>query len=407
MLQHNQNKQIIPIGGNAWTSNGGKITENGLTDWNNSQIDCKIYFKIAQSGKLNISILLKPEGNESKISVNIAGKSIEFSTEGNTEKEYFVGQWDNIQKGYVTVVIKGVSKTGATFGTLTSLTVSGNTVNNELSFVKSNKDDFFHWGRRGPSVHLNYSIDAIENIEWFYNEVTVPEENDIIGSYFMANGFEEGYFGMQVNSDQERRILFSIWSPFKTDDPITIPQEQKILLLKKGMDVFTGEFGNEGSGGQSYLKYNWKAGNTYKFLLQGKPTNDNCTIYTAYFFAPEENQWRIIASFSRPETTTYLKCLHSFLENFMPETGNKERMAFYNNQWVFNTKNGWTEINQIILTGDNTAQEKYRLDYGGGEKEGKFYLRNCGFFNSNTRLNSQFTRPVNGKSPEIDFSKLS
>lgn len=35
--------------------------------------------------------------------------------------------------------------------------------------------------------------------------------------------------------------------------------------------MYTGEFGNEGSGGQSYLKYNWKAGNTYKFLLQKKP----------------------------------------------------------------------------------------------------------------------------------------
>ena len=26
-------------------------------------------------------------------------------------------------------------------------------------------------------------------------------------------------FGIQVNSDSERRVLFSIWSPFSTDDP--------------------------------------------------------------------------------------------------------------------------------------------------------------------------------------------
>ena len=60
----------------------------------------------------------------------------------------------------------------------------------------------------------------------------------------MANGFGEGYYGIQVNSDTERRILFSIWSPFKTDDPNSIPDDQKIKLLKKGKGVTSGEFGN-------------------------------------------------------------------------------------------------------------------------------------------------------------------
>jgi len=32
-------------------------------------------------------------------------------------------------------------------------------------------------------------------------------------------------------------------------------------MPKKGKDVYTGEFGNEGSGGQSYRKYMWKSGN--------------------------------------------------------------------------------------------------------------------------------------------------
>ena len=31
----------------------------------------------------------------------------------------------------------------------------------------------------------------------------------------MANGFGEGYFGIQVNGPNERRVLFSVWSPFK------------------------------------------------------------------------------------------------------------------------------------------------------------------------------------------------
>jgi hypothetical protein len=47
-------------------------------------------------------------------------------------------------------------------------------------------------------------------------EITVPVGQDPIGSYFMANGFGEGYFGFQVNSKTERRVLFSVWSPFRT-----------------------------------------------------------------------------------------------------------------------------------------------------------------------------------------------
>lgn len=33
-------------------------------------------------------------------------------------------------------------------------------------------------------------------MEWFYNEVTVPKGYDAIGTYAMAIGFGEGYFGI-------------------------------------------------------------------------------------------------------------------------------------------------------------------------------------------------------------------
>lgn len=163
----------------------------------------------------------------------------------------------------------------------------------KIAFVQNNDGNFYYWGRRGPSVHLSYQVPTDKNIEWYYNELTVPVGQDIIGSYYMANGFGEGYFGIQVNTDTERRILFSVWSPFVTDDPAAIPDSKKIKLLKKGEGVITGEFGNEGSGGQSYLKYNWIAGNTYKFLLRGVPQKDNSTTYSAYFFCARIKQMAI------------------------------------------------------------------------------------------------------------------
>ena len=177
-------------------------------------------------------------------------------------------------------------------------------------------------------------------------------------------------------------------------------------MLKKGNNVYTGEFGNEGAGGQSYLVFPWKAGNTYKFLLRGEPQQDNSTIYTAYFFAPEVQKWLLIASFKRPATHTYLKRLHSFLENFMLGTGNQQRMALYGNAWVMDKNGIWTAINAARFTADQTARKRYRLDYAGGVLGNAFFLKNCGFFVPSTPIDSQFNIEKPAQHPVIDFSKL-
>ena len=274
------------------------------------------------------------------------------------------------------------------------------------AFVRTDEGNFYYWGRRGPSVHLNYPTPAGADVEWFYNEVTVPEGQDVLGSYFMANGFAEGYFGMQVNSATERRILFSVWSPYKTDDPKSIPDDQKIKMLRKGEDVHTGEFGNEGAGGQSYLRYNWQTGNTYRFLLQGTPSGDSTTTYTAYFFAPEQGTWRLVASFKRPHTHTYLKRLHSFLENFIPDTGDKGRRVYFGNQWIRGTSGSWAELTQARFTADATARKGYRMDYAGGSDKQRFFLQNCGFFADYTEIGKEFDRTATGRGPVVELGKL-
>jgi hypothetical protein len=396
---------VVPIGGNAWTFNGGLINKSGLSQWESSQTVCKSYVYLALTGSLKLSLLMNANG-KSNINVTINGKAISLTAESTVEKDFMVGEWQIKGKGYTAIEIQGISKTATSFGSLSAISISGSAVNEASAFVKDNIDNYFYWGRRGPSVHLNYTMPADKNVEWFYNEITVPIGNDVIGSYFMANGFAEGYFGMQVNSASERRILFSIWSPYKTDNPASIPPEFKITLNKKGNNVYSGEFGNEGAGGQSYLVYPWKAGSTYKFLTQAKPTLNNSTTYTSYFFSPEENKWLLIASFNRPQTNTYLKRLHSFLENFTPETGYLERKVFFDNQWVMDDKKEWTELNRIKFTADQTARKNFRRDYSGGLMDGKFYLKNCGFFNESTTIDSYFSRPTKGIKPVIDFSQL-
>ncbi len=399
----------VPLGGNTWRTDrdttGGYISNEGIVNWTSSNATFTTYVRFATTGKCKLWLSLKTDG-ESRIAVSALKNAKEVAVGGSIQNDYYAGEWNVTDTGYVAIQIKGISKTGLKFADVTGIKLSGSAVTKNMAFVKNNEGDFFYWGRRGPSVHLNYPIPENTNVEWFYNEVTVPQGNDLIGSYFMAAGFGEGYFGMQVNSPTERHILFSVWSPFKTDNPSQIPDSQKIVMLKKGERVHTGEFGNEGSGGQSYLLYNWKAGNTYKFLMHAKPDGKNHTIYTAYFFAPEVGKWQLIASFSRPQTNTYLKHLHSFLENFEPEQGTQTRKVYFNNEWIADETGKWTELNKARFTIDNTGIQGYRKDYAGGVENGSFYLKNCGFFNDYTIRNSVFERPLTGKAPDVDFGKL-
>ncbi|WP_237587051.1 DUF3472 domain-containing protein [Pontibacter russatus] len=406
-----ENAVVVPMGGNTWKTEvgatGGTVDNSGITGWTGDETAFTAYVRFAKKGMVKIWLNLRvPDGAVSRIKVTALDESRTIKVRGAGFKDWYVGEWQIADTGYVAFTITGVSKKGRAFADVASLKLSGNAVNEDIAFVKNNEGNFFYWGRRGPSVHLSYPLPQGRDIEWFYNEVTVPEGNDVIGSYYMANGFAEGYFGMQVNSASERRILFSVWSPFQTDDPAQIPDGQKIRLLGKGKDVNTGEFGNEGAGGQSYWRYNWKAGTTYRFLLRGAPTGQNTTVYTAYFFAPEEDSWMLIASFERPQTSSYLRRTHSFLENFIPDYGNEEREVLFSNQWARDTEGNWVELNEALFTGDNTASVNFRMDYGGGLKGASFYLRNCGFFSDYTPLRTRFERPKLGKAPQIDWQGL-
>jgi hypothetical protein len=401
---------IVPLGGNAWRTDkdtlGGKITNDGIVDWSNPDAEFTTYVRIQKPGKLNLFLNLSVPSGNSFIYVTVSGVKHIVGVYDQQTRYHKAGEWTVRDTGYLPITIKGIKKEGKIYCNIADLKLEGDVIKGITNYVKNNDGDFFYWGRRGPSVHLSYTTPEGINAEWFYNEVTVPRGNDVLGSYFMACGFGEGYFGMQVNSPSERHILFSVWSPFKTDNPKAIPQDEKIIMLKKGENVHTGEFGNEGSGGQSYLNYMWKAGNTYRFLVHVKPDGKGRTEYTAYFYAPELGKWQLIASFSRPKTDTYLKHPHSFLENFDPEQGIYTREVHFNNEWICNNKGNWTELTKARFTCDNTGAKGYRMDYAGGSKDGSFYLKNCGFFNTYTSRNAFFERPAAGKKPDIDLSKL-
>ncbi len=398
----------VPAGGNTWVVdnpfNGSKVIgDEGIKSWGKQSDKFRIYFKLPKTGELHVGLNAKTGGGLSVIKCTVNGIAKEVKIQSTNLVTYFVGTFTIDEPGYHFLELEGVSKETGVFADVKEVFLGGEATVGKMYFV----NEEYYWGRRGPSVHLSYKVpEAASDIEYFYNEITVPQEQDVIGSYYMANGFGEGYFGIQVNSETERRVLFSVWSPYHTDDPSSIPDDEKIILVKKGEGVTTGEFGNEGSGGQSYWKYNWITGNTYQFLLKGQPLNDGYTQYTAWFNGPELDNWKLIASFKRPKTQTWLTSQYSFLENFHTETGAITRKAYYNNQWVRDNNGKWYEMTEARFTADATARKESRMDYAGGVTDNQFFMRNCGFFNETTPIDSNHKRTGLGKQPVIDLSNL-
>ena len=405
-LAQNQGNWTLPAGGNSYLvkiKSGGNIKSD---EWQSAEESNLYFFRTNKPSKIDLSVDLSVPAGKSRLKVIVGSKEFKLDVSGKDLHRVRIGRIKPAP-GYVRVEFRGTRKDGAVFAHLSDLQIHSETSGLTLNYVKDNTDNRYYWGRRGPSVHLNYELPLGVEAEYFYNEVTVPAGQDPEGSYFMANGFGEGYFGMQVNGPDERRILFSVWSPFKTDYPGEIPETDKITLVAKGDEVHTGEFGNEGSGGQSYFRFPWRAGVTYRFLLKGIQDGKGNTVFTAWFYAPEVSKWQLIASFSRPKTDHGLTRLHSFLENFNDGNGYLGRKAIFTNQWCMDKSGRWFALAKARFTGDDIARREYRMDYAGGIEGKGFYLQNGGFFNASTPINTIFElKPVASSPPEIDLKDL-
>ena len=263
--------------------------------------------------------------------------------------------------------------------------------------------------RNAASVHLKYPVaDSVKTVS-FYNEITVPAGFDPVHTYYMACGFARGYFGIQVNSEKERRVIFSVWDAGnEAVDRNKVGIENRVVLLAKGDSVITNDFGNEGTGGHSHFVYPWKTQTTYKFLVTALADSaSQTTIYSGYFYIPEKQRWKLIASFSAPKDGKPMRGLYSFSENFVGINGQIERKALFGNQWIQNGANGqWQELTEARFSYDVTGKMGDRIDYGAGvTNNGAIELWHGGFKNATANYGQSFTRPALLNKPIIDFTK--
>ena len=365
-----------------------------VTGWSDSRNHVAWYGLLRATGVLHIGVdLTLRQGERVTLAMQFDhGVRVQRSVKGTGSQQTIDFGTVRAQKtGEHRFGLTGMSRSGATFGSIGALDLSGPGANNAL---------FNSTSQRGaPSVHLTYTEPKDSKIEWFYDEVTVKK--DPLWSFYEACGFTRGYFGIQVNSPTERRIIFSVWDASKEhDNRSNVATQDRVQLLAKGPGVFAGDFGHEGTGGHSHLVYPWKTGATYRFLLHAQPEGST-TVYTAYFYFPERHSWGMIASFRAPKDGNYLHHLYSFNEDFSGANGQQERLAYFGDQWVRTSDGHWHELTQARFTHTGIGKYSQRLDRGAGVEGDRFYLINGGFVPQAIQYGDSLERPADGKMPDI------
>lgn len=374
--------------------------KDGLHNWTDIKQKINYYFYINKPGNLSFFLLYKNNTAGNKINIELAGKKFLLPVPKSSSFVKSIINTVNIKSpGFYKFTISSAIKKGAAIADISSIVLNGTAAEGMHVNTKSR--------RNAASVHLRYPLPDSMNVTMFYNEVTIPKGCDVLHSYFMACGFARGYFGIQVNSETERRVIFSVWDAGnEVVDRNKVDDENKVKLTAKGENVFADGFGNEGTGGHSHWIYNWKAGETYKFLVAVSTDSAAAvTTYAGYFFVPETQNWKLIACFKAPKDGKHLHSLYSFVENFWGNNGQLYRKAVFSNPWIRRENGDWKEITNSKFSTDATGNAGDRIDYGGGVENNNFYLWNGGFRKTDAKAGDKFTRDTAGKKPLVDLYK--
>jgi hypothetical protein len=373
-------------------ADGARVSNDGVNRWIDPQTAILWFGQIKQAGQVNASVVLRlPKGNRSALKLTVAEQSrtVEVNGTGDTNVTADFGKFEIANAGYVSFRLESLNKAEQPNGDVQELVLSG-PATEQAHFNMLPR-------RNAASVHLSYPVEKDTKVAAFYCEMTGVE--DPLWTYYMACGWHRGYFGMQVNSPTERRIIFSVWdSGGEAVDRGKVGDENRVQLLAKGDGVYSGDFGNEGTGGHSHLKYWWKTGEKQKFLVTAEPVSETHTVYAGYYFHPDSKKWMLISSWKAPKEGKYMRGLYSFSENFIGRNGHVVRKALYGNQWIRTAAGEWIELTTAKFSHDQTGKAD-RLDRFMGLDGGQFFLSHGGFVDGYTEFGKPFIREATGESP--------
>jgi hypothetical protein len=373
---------------------GARVSrEHGVSEWQQPGTGILWFGEFKAAGKLSASVALRlPKGDSLALRLTVGDRTgAAMARGGDGEVRVSLGEFNVAVPGYLRfdLVPLGAAVPGVE---ISALILDGEPVTGAHFNLDAR--------RNAASVHLRFPTDSTAQVIGFYNEVTAVD--DPVTTYYMATGFSRGYFGMQVNSPTERRIIFSVWDAANGStarDRSTVAADDQTQLVARGDGVEASVFGNEGTGGHSHLVYNWTTGSVQKFYVTATPDGSH-TVYSGYWFHPDRQQWQLIASFRAAKDGGMLRRLYAFSEDFGGETGHLRRKALFGPQWIRLADGRWQELTTATFSHDATGRE-HRTDRFMGVEGGRFFLSHGGFVPGFTTSGAVFTRPASGKAPEI------
>lgn len=177
--------------------------------------------------------------------------------------------------------------------------------------------------------HLWWNLEGQRDATCLYGEITVLVTHPAVyycGANWHPGEPAGGYCGIQDNSMDERRTIFSVWDTSPELHPDVTEVDPKTLYQR---------FGGEGEGSHTHMIWPWKAGETFQYFVRKQPGGAPNTTDTRYYiYDRAAGKWLHSATITSPvggerSVETIGGSMNSFLENFEGTGREIPKLALY------------------------------------------------------------------------------
>lgn len=409
--------------------------ERSLTQWTNAQ-SCAVYYFHHPKAQVNTSM---------RLTVN-KGKEVKFRlkvTYPNKPDQVLVDTAFTVTGtgAEQTVPIASAKYPASDYYRYQLQCESGNgNIQNISRFVfesPSSAKSYVANYLSSPSVHLSnwrstYGAPTGKVYDWCYQEVMIPADADVTGTYCMSLGVLKGYMGIQMNGynndgSPKHDVIFSMWDDGNVDQDPNLPEYLKAGCVDSGEGVTVSRFNNEGTGAKTFKSGNlWTAGTFVQFITNvrkettsyttvenGKKVEhkQNNTLVSAWYNAQDGKGWQYMATARLRNNSDLFNSWYSFLENYNWPTGQANRRAYYRNGFARHaTTNKWYHFNQVGFGHtDGGTETGKRNDYGQGattDYPNTFFMQTGGYTKTTQTANTVTKLTDNTPVDTINLQRL-
>jgi len=228
---------------------------------------------------------------------------------------------------------------------------------------------------RAPSCWLNYGDSFAGDI--IMNQISVISPSPLYTYYCVLqwNAGQEGggYCGLQDHPDG-RNIIYSIWDPAASDDPI--------VAEYVGYGTAVENFGGEGTGLKSWnFDLGWES-NTWYTLVTRAWDDDDHTFFGFWIRDNNDGNWFHVVTMDYPVSNVrFSSQTGSFIEDWWGN-GSESRRAHYMEGWKRSDEDGWSSFpstgSYFSRVSPDAGAQNYIDNYDGGIENEYYFMQSGG-----------------------------